>query len=128
MIQREIERSGIPTIGISIVRNLTEKIKPPRSIHLYWPYGHPLGEPFLVAQQAAVLGKAFDALYQITEPGTIVDVTFKWRREQYPRSPWLKRTKVIKDVSDSSLVSDGVGECYQSTHADHVERRRSCIQ
>ncbi|MFQ5484088.1 MAG: hypothetical protein ACE5DO_02005 [Desulfobacterales bacterium] len=90
MIQREIERSGIPTVGISLVREYTEKVKPPRTIHLRWPFGHPLGEPFKENQQAAVLDKAFGALYEITEPGDIIDIGFKWRRERYPRAPWLK--------------------------------------
>jgi D-proline reductase (dithiol) PrdB len=36
-----------------------------------------------VAQQRAVLKEAFDALYRITEPGEIVDLPFRWRREKY---------------------------------------------
>lgn len=83
LIQREIERVGIPTIGISLVRKFTEKVKPPRTIFLKWPFGHPLGEPFHKEQQRAVLTRAFDALYGIREPGEIVDVPFRWRREKY---------------------------------------------
>jgi len=55
LIQREIEQAGIPTIGISIVREYTEKVKPPRTVFLDWPFGHPLGEPFDKEQQVAVL-------------------------------------------------------------------------
>jgi len=116
LIQREIERRGIPTIGISIVRSLTEKVKPPRSIHLYWPYGHPLGEPFVVAQQAAVLGKAFEALYQITAPGTIVDVMYKWRKEQYPRSPWLKRPVDNCRLSSQDMETINICNCHQAAN------------
>ncbi len=83
MIQREIERVGIATIGISIVRKFTEKVKPPRTVFLKWPFGHPLGEPFHSAQHHAVLQKAFEALYTIDEPGTIVNIPFRWRREKY---------------------------------------------
>jgi D-proline reductase (dithiol) PrdB len=83
LVQREVERAGIPTIGISIVRKYSEKVKPPRTIFLKWPFGHPLGEPFHVAQHRAVLQKAFEALYSIAEPGTIVDIPFRWRREKY---------------------------------------------
>jgi len=98
LIQREIEHSGIPTVGISLVREYTEKIKPPRTIHLRWPFGHPVGEPFKEAQQAATLDKAFGALYGITEPGDIIDIRFKWRREIYPRAPWLKSQ--VKNMSE----------------------------
>ncbi|MEJ2038208.1 MAG: hypothetical protein P8X55_04665 [Desulfosarcinaceae bacterium] len=44
LIQRVIEQSGIATVSISIVRAYTEKVKPPRSVFLHWPFGHPLGE------------------------------------------------------------------------------------
>lgn len=83
LVQREIEAQGIPTIGISIVRKFTEKVKPPRTVFLRWPYGHPLGEPFHVAQQRAVLAETFKALYEIKTPGEIVDLPFKWRRHKY---------------------------------------------
>ena len=89
LIQRVIEATGIPTVSISINRPYTEKVKPPRSIFLKWPFGHPLGEPGKVDQQSAVLARAFAALYDIDTPGDIVDVKWRWRRETYPTAPWL---------------------------------------
>ena len=83
LVQREIEKSGISTIGISIVREYTEKVLPPRSVFLKWPFGHPLGEPGNIRQQRAVLLESFKALYTITTPGTIVDLNFRWRRFDY---------------------------------------------
>lgn len=83
LIQREIERKGIPTVGISIVRKYSQKVKPPRTIFLKWPFGHPLGEPFHTAQQRTVLVEAFSALYAIDEPGSIIDIPLRWKRERY---------------------------------------------
>ncbi len=83
LIQREIEHAGIPTIGISIVREYSEKVKPPRTVYLHWPFGHPLGEPFNKVQQRVVLAETFAALYAITEPGSIIDLPYRWRRERY---------------------------------------------
>jgi D-proline reductase (dithiol) PrdB len=80
LIQRAIERQGISTIGISIIRRFAEKVKPPRTIFLDWPFGHPLGKPFNLFQQRTVLMEAFNALYSITTPGQIVDLPFKWKR------------------------------------------------
>jgi len=88
LIQRAIESHGLATIGISIVRDYTEKVKPPRTIFLRWPFGHPLGEAGNREQQAAVLGRAFAALEEIDRPGTIIDVDWKWRRQAYPPVPW----------------------------------------
>jgi len=65
------------------VRIFSEKVKPPRTIFLKWPFGHPLGEPFNRAQQKAVLITALNALYEIKEPGGIIDIPFRWKREIY---------------------------------------------
>jgi len=86
LIQREIERVGISTVGISILRKYTEKIKPPRTIYLRWPFGHPLGEPFNIAQQRAVIIEAFKALYSINKAGEIIDIPFKWKKHKYDKS------------------------------------------
>ena len=83
LIQREIERQGTPTIGISIVRDYSVKVKPPRTVYLRWPFGHPLGEPFNTNQQRVVLAEAFRALCSITRPGEIIDLPYRWRREHY---------------------------------------------
>lgn len=80
LIQREIEKKGIPTVSISIVRKFTEEIKPPRAVFLKWPLGHPLGEPHNIKQQTTVLKKTLEALTDIKEPGTIRDLNYRWRR------------------------------------------------
>jgi D-proline reductase (dithiol) PrdB len=59
LIQRAIEARGIATISISVNRPYTEKVKPPRSIFLRWPSGHPVGEPDSTEQQAEALIKTF---------------------------------------------------------------------
>jgi hypothetical protein len=83
LIQRAIEQAGIATVGISIVREYTEQVRPPRTVFVRWPFGHPLGEPGNLRQQRAVLCEAFQALYAIEEPGTIIDLPFPWRRFDY---------------------------------------------
>jgi D-proline reductase (dithiol) PrdB len=76
------------------VREYTERVKPPRTIFLRWPFGHPLGEPFNLAQQRAVLTEVFKALYSIDEPGKIIDVPFKWRKHRYDEY----RTQELKNL------------------------------
>ena len=83
LIQREIEKAGIATVGVTIVREYTEKVQPPRSVYLKWPFGHPLGEPGNVKQQRTVVLEAFKALYGITTPSEIIDLPFRWRRHDY---------------------------------------------
>lgn len=89
LIQREIEKVGIATIGISIVREFSEKVKPPRTVFLRWPFGHPLGEPGNKLQQRTIVLEALAALYQIKEPGSIIDLPYRWRREKYSKDRQL---------------------------------------
>ncbi len=83
LIQREIENVGIATVGISIVREYSEKVKPPRTVFVRWPFGHPLGEVGNKLQQRTIVREALAALYQIKTPGEIIDLPYRWRREQY---------------------------------------------
>jgi hypothetical protein len=83
LVQRAIEAEGIPTVGISILKEVTEKVRPPRSVFLRYPFGHPLGEAFNVAQQRAILLDALAGLETITEPGTILEPGYRWRRHRF---------------------------------------------
>lgn len=82
LIQREIEAAGIPTAGVSIARKFTEQVRPPRTVFVRWPMGHPLGEPGNAAQQTKVIESLLLALERITEAGTIVDLPYRWRRHE----------------------------------------------
>jgi hypothetical protein len=83
LIQRAIEAEGIPTVGISILKEVTEKVRPPRSVYLRYPFGHPLGDAFNVTQQRTILLDALRALETITAPGTIVEPGYAWRRHRF---------------------------------------------
>ena len=83
LIQRAIEAEGIPTVGISILKEVTEKVRPPRSVFLRYPFGHPLGEAFEMKQQRTILCDALNALETITQPGSIVEPGYRWRRHLF---------------------------------------------
>lgn len=84
LVARTIELHGIPTVSLSIQRELTEKTRPPRALFLRWPFGHPLGQPFQIAQQRWILREALQALERMTTPGEIIDLPYLWRRP----GPW----------------------------------------
>lgn len=69
-------------MSLSILRDVTLKVRPPRALYLRWPFGHPLGEPGNIAQQFTVLHEAFQFLY-IAVPGELRDLPYRWRRETY---------------------------------------------
>ena len=62
MLARVLEAHGIATTSISLVREHTEKIKPPRALFVPFPFGHALGRPNDAALQHRVLTAALDLL------------------------------------------------------------------
>ena len=83
-MQRVIEARGIPTVSVTVARDVTEKIKAPRAIFLPWPMGHHFGVPFHRDLQKRVLLEALDLLETARVSGTIRDIPIKWadvRRE-----------------------------------------------
>ena len=82
-MQRELERQGIATVGISILRGVSEQVRPPRTYFVPYPFGHALGEPFRPAQHLALFRAALEVLEQAKAPGTIVDSPYRWRRDRF---------------------------------------------
>ena len=83
LVQRAIETQGIPTIGITLLKEVTRTVKAPRALYLRYPFGHPMGEAFHVAQQRAILLAALDGLATIATPGTILEPGWRWRRHVF---------------------------------------------
>lgn len=83
LLQRTIEAEGIPTIGVTLQKEVTKKVKPPRAVYLHYPFGHPLGDAFQVKQQRTILLEALKSLETITEPGTILEPGYLWRRHRF---------------------------------------------
>ena len=45
LIQAELERRGIRTASITMLPEVTEKVRPPRALAVPYPLGYPLGRP-----------------------------------------------------------------------------------
>ena len=88
LIARIVEAAGIPTISISLAKELTLAVGAPRAVFLKWPLGHPLGEPDRPAQQRTVIFVALQTLLTAQAPGTLVEPGFRWRREEYAEPDW----------------------------------------
>ena len=55
LVQGAIERSGIPTVTISLRPDVTFGVRVPRAAYARFPHGNPLGEPHQPAQHHLVL-------------------------------------------------------------------------
>ena len=68
LIQRAIEYAGITTVSLSLLREITEKIRPPRALFVPFPLGYPLGEPNNTSLQLRVMRSAFALLTRNDAP------------------------------------------------------------
>ena len=71
------------TCCLVLVREVAERVKPPRTLFLRWPFGNPLGEPGNGAQQRRVVLDMLEAVRGMREPGGILDLPYRWRREDW---------------------------------------------
>jgi hypothetical protein len=83
LVQRAIEAAGIPTIGITLQKEITRRVRPPRALFLRYPFGHPMGEAFATAQQRTILLDALEGLERSGTPGQIVEPGYRWKRHRF---------------------------------------------
>ena len=88
LIARAIEAAGIPTVSISITKDLTEAVGVPRAVFVRWPLGHPMGEKHAPLQQRTLIFDALKLLLTAEEPGIIAEPGYRWRREEYAEPDW----------------------------------------
>ena len=62
LVQAAIERRGISTVSISLLREVTATIRPPRALSVPFPFGSPLGEPNNRVLQQSVIAAALALL------------------------------------------------------------------
>jgi hypothetical protein len=68
VLARALETQGIATTSISMVREHTEKVKPPRALWVPFPFGHAFGRAGDPALQHRVLGAALALLSAAAGP------------------------------------------------------------
>lgn len=62
LIAAELERQGIATVAIQLLRDVAQKVRPPRGLWVPFAHGYPLGEPDNPALQHAVIAQALAML------------------------------------------------------------------
>ena len=55
LIAAELERRGITTVCVILLREIAEKVRPPRALFVPFPHGFPLGAPNDPALQRRVI-------------------------------------------------------------------------
>ncbi len=62
LVAAELERQGIATVAIQLLRNVTKRVRPPRALFVPFRHGYPLDVPLDAARQHAVIEAALRLL------------------------------------------------------------------
>jgi hypothetical protein len=96
LLAREIERQGVTTVAIALVKDVALAARAPRFLYLHWPFGHALGEPGKVRQQRTVLHDMLSLSVIAPAPGMVVELPYRWRRETYfDVEDWAEPSKTL---------------------------------
>ena len=74
------EEAGICTLSMGNMADRMALIKPPRALLVKFPRGSMLGEPGNTARHRRIILDALEALQTMTEPGTIKELAYQWKR------------------------------------------------
>ncbi len=72
---------GLATVSLTLVKEMTELVKPSKALYLQHPFGLTLGDVGDAATHTAVLQ---DCLRYAAEPlpaGTIIDLPYRWTKD-----------------------------------------------
>jgi hypothetical protein len=83
LIAAEIERRGIATVCVVLLREIAEKVRPPRALAVPFPHGYPLGAPHDARQQREVVVAAL-GLLEREGRGPVIEDFEVVRRESRP--------------------------------------------
>ena len=98
LVQRVIEASGIPTVALSMIPELTRAVGVSRLAGISYPFGRPLGRLHDADGQREVLRAMLDLLPRSSGPDTYVELPFVW-----PESPAQARN-ASKDLPPPPIV------------------------
>ena len=74
LVGAELERQGIATVAIQLLREVAERVRPPRALCVPFPHGYPLGVPGDPVGQRRVIESALRLLEDASlVPPVLVD-------------------------------------------------------
>ena len=74
LVAAELERRGIATVALQLLREVAERVRPPRALFVPFPHGYPLDRPGDASRQKAVLEAALRMLENpMLTPPALVD-------------------------------------------------------
>jgi hypothetical protein len=72
LVAAELERRGISTVCLILLREIAAKVRPPRALWVPFPHGYPLAKPGSPDAQRAVIEAAFRLLEESPGPPPVL--------------------------------------------------------
>jgi D-proline reductase (dithiol) PrdB len=80
LVHGALEAAGIPTVSLTLRPEITLHMNISRAAYVRFPLGNPLGEPHHPEQHRLVLEDLFRLLETATEPQTVIELPYRWKR------------------------------------------------
>jgi hypothetical protein len=125
------EAAGIATIVLSSIRNVVERMQPPRALHCEFPLGRPLGKPSDAPFQTDVLMRGFALLAEPSGP-VLADHPVEIELATEPLAcavpprfdptlpPAVDEARGLRKAYDRTLAARGVTSVGRAIPADSV--------
>jgi hypothetical protein len=101
VLARVFEAAGLSTVSLSMVREHTVKVKPPRALFVPFPFGFALGKPNDPVLQHRVIAATLDLLHKPSGP-LLVDFPEDESPEQLPQASGVQQcqAQTAQDPAD----------------------------
>lgn len=102
-----MEAGGIPTLALTSALDITQAVKPPRSVFLNFPLGHQTGKPHRPELQRRIVCDALRAFETISRPGEIVELPYVWDPadrtwEERDYTPGFMAARPSRELADAA--------------------------
>jgi hypothetical protein len=96
LVANLVEASGIPTLLIGTVRDIVERVKPPRALCIDNPVGRTFGRPRASRRQESLLAEALGRAHAFKRKGRIIDLPGNWTDR--PGASWqdMVRREILR--------------------------------
>jgi len=81
LLQRVFDDAGLSTISLTLVKEITELVKPSRALFLEHPFGFTFGNIGDRDLQRRILLDCLWAAEEVRTPGTILDLPYRWTND-----------------------------------------------
>jgi len=91
LVANVVESLGVPTLLIGTVRDIVERVKPPRAVCVDNPVGRTFGRPKARRRHESLLTQALSQAHSFKRKGGIIDLPGNWTDR--PGASWQEMVR-----------------------------------